>query len=176
LEFMMDTNPPTALPERDLINALGRQLVTDVAPAELPLFGAMVRARPKAGHKGTSRATRRGHGDLLGFGLGEEVALMTPLVLQFAQTFWLALNEQAVEASLGVVGSVLRRVRQRFGSEQRSPSEQVRFTEEELRHVREVGRRCAARLQIDAGQQELLVEALVGALAVPASPAAVEGR
>src|SRR5215475_6199891 len=74
----------------------GRLLVAQLAPEELPLFGAMSRAffaDPKR-----ARATRGGGDEILGFGLSEAAGLLTPAVLAAACHLALYLTEEVGKA------------------------------------------------------------------------------
>jgi hypothetical protein len=65
--------------EKQVIAELARAQVAQVAPAELPLFRATSEAflrDPQAAARG-----RRAGGDLLGFGAGDAVQFLTPVIL-----------------------------------------------------------------------------------------------
>jgi hypothetical protein len=71
-------------------------LVAELAPGELPLFGAMSRAffaDPKR-----ARPTRSGADEVLGFGLGEAAGFLTPVVLSAACQVGLYLTEELWKA------------------------------------------------------------------------------
>ena len=159
----MSTDTPPD--DRELIAALGRSILTDVAPAELPLYPSVVKAR-QAGAQ-PAKAGKAGD-DLLGFGPGEAVVLLAPVVLEFAHQVWAALSDEAVGATASGIAGVFRRLRDRFVSGgSPHPEQEPTLTVEQLQHVRRVGNECAGHLPIPAEQRRLMVESLVAALAVP---------
>ena len=94
---------------------LGRVLVAELAPGELPLFGAMSRAffaDPKR-----TRPTRSGGDDVLGFGAAEAAGLLTPVVLSAAcqvalyltEELWKAVTKKAADIVAEEVKRLFRR-------------------------------------------------------------------
>lgn len=150
------------------ITSLGRQIVMVTAPEELALFGPVSRAHFE-GRTPSRRARNRD--DLLGFGVGEAVVLLTPTALQFAQQFWESLADEAAVGASGKVVDLLRRISRRLGAtELQLDDADPGLTVDQLQKVRSVGRRCAEALPLTTEQQSLFVEALVGSLAVPEPP------
>jgi len=157
--------------DRRAVATLGRDLVQQVVPGELPLFASVSRAY-FAGSLPKREA--RGRDDLLGFGVGEAVVLVAPIVLRFAEEIWETVSQQAATAAGGVVAEVFRRLRLRCGGNGSKvrPSTPA-LSVEELQYVRTVGRRCAENLPLTSQQRHLLVESLVGNLAAPDTPESV---
>src|SRR6516165_7569984 len=92
---------------------LGRVLVAQLAPAELPLFGAMSRAffaDPKR-----ARPTSSGGDEILAFGVAEAAGLLTPAVLTAACEVALYLTKEVGKAFAKVgVDSVVEQVKRLF--------------------------------------------------------------
>ncbi len=161
----MDTNNPVDDQEPLAVAALGRVLLTDIAPAEVPLYPAVVRARQSGA--ATSKAKQSGD-DLLGFGPGETVVLLAPVIIEFAQQIWTAVSKEAATATAGGVAAVFRRLRDRFmPGKEPDPEATPTLNTEQLQYVRKVGRECASHLPLTEEQRRLMVESLVAALAVP---------
>ena len=154
--------------DRTAVTAMSRELLSQVAPGEMPLFTSVSRSY-FAGSIPT-----RGHGnkdDLLGFGVGEAVVMLSPFVLRFAEDVWKSCEEQATKSASGVVIEVFRRIRARFGGDKKEAAPAPpSLSTEELQYVRSVGRRCVANFDLSEEQKNLLVESLVGSLAVPEQP------
>jgi hypothetical protein len=147
---------------------MGQLIVERVSPGEVPLF----RSTSRAYFSGTlHKGGRRTSDDLLGFGVGELVVMLAPVVLQFSEQVWRACAEQAAQSATGVVTNVFQRLRRRFAGEKHPlPDPAPTLSQEELRYVRDVGRRCAANLPLTEEQKALLVDALIGGLALPEVP------
>ena len=145
------------------VNSIGHELVSRLAPEELPLYQAL------AGQPGSSKGSRgQASSDdrILGFGTGETIALLTPMILEFARAFWDALAAQAADAS---IRDLLAR---RHRDHQAVPA----LTPAQLERVRKVAEQQARRLSLPDGQAGLLADALVGVLAAPPASAAPSGR
>ena len=73
----------------EIVGSLGRELVSDLAPEELPLYpsllGQFEGAKPGRGKKDSS------DDQFLGFGGDEVLTMLTPVILSFTSGFWQAL-------------------------------------------------------------------------------------
>ena len=163
---LVNTNNPVDHQGHLAVAALGRVLLTDIAPAEVPLYPAVFRAIESGAD--ASKTKQSGDDDLLGFGPGETVVLLAPVVIQFAQQIWTAVSKEAATATAGGVAAVFRRLRDRFtpGNDP-DPEPTPTLNTEQLRYIRQVGRECASHLPLTEEQRRLMVESLVAALAVP---------
>jgi hypothetical protein len=148
------------MPEKDdeIIGSLGRELVSSLAPEELPLYPALLTK---------FRGTNRGRGgksaddQVLGFGAAEALTMLTPVVLSFTSCFWQAIVTEAANSSVHLI---LDRVRAHLpGHHEAGPS----LTADQLQLVRTVAEREARRLDISSDQAGLLADAMVGLLAAP---------
>jgi hypothetical protein len=147
----------------EMFRAIGLELVSRLAPEELPLYPSLL---SQFGSK-ASRGNASSDDQILGFGTGEAVMMMTPVILSFTQGFWNALVAEAAENALN---GVVRRLRQLREGHQHAPQDTVRLTADQLQLVRKVAEQETRRLNISKSQAGLLTDALVGALAAPPAP------
>ena len=147
----------------EIVGSLGRELVSRLAPEELPLYPSLL-SRFEGKNGGRGKASSRDQ--ILGFGIGEAAVLLTPVILSFARGFWDALIAEAAQTTLHGVLKHLRVGR----AGQRDGSGGVPLTTEQLTQVRKVAEREASRLQVPARQAKLLADAMVGLLAAPPIP------
>jgi hypothetical protein len=148
----------------EMVRSIGQDLVSQFAPEELPLYPSLV-SQFESGNGG-----RHGHkpsdDQILGFGVGEAVILLTPVILSFARAFWNALLEETAHTALH---SALERAQARRVRHNQDPPGPQEFTTEQLQLIRSVAVREAGRLKnIPKGQAGLLADAVVGVLAAPA--------
>jgi hypothetical protein len=139
---------------------LARELVASLAPQELPLFGAVSRAFLEAG--GEVRQGRGGGDEVLGFGLAEAAALLTPAALAVSVAVGRHLAEEIRKAFVAEAsGFVAAQLRRLF---RREPAA-VTLTQAQLAQVRAIALEAAGRVRLPADRAALLADALVGRLA-----------
>jgi hypothetical protein len=147
----------------EIIGSISRELVSHLAPEELPLYPALLGqfqgAKGGRGRKGSS------DDQLLGFGGAEVVIMITPVILSFTRGFWEALGEQAAQDS---VHGVVEYVKAHLPRHDKVGQEQAQMTPDQLQLVRAVAVREARRLDISEKRAALLADAMVGVLTVPA--------
>lgn len=142
----------------EIVGSIGRELVSRLAPEELPLYPSLVKQLQGA---------KRGRGDkassedqLLGFGAAEAMTMLTPVILSFTGSFWKALVAEAAENSAhGVVEYLKAHLPGRHEAAATPP-----LTPGQLQLVRTVAEREARRLDISESQAGLLADAMVGVL------------
>ena len=78
-----------------IVGSLGRELVSDLAPEELPLYPSLLSQFQDAKR---SRGGKSSDDQLLGFGAAEALTMLTPVILSFTSSFWQAL---ALDGNLG---------------------------------------------------------------------------
>jgi hypothetical protein len=142
----------------EIVGPLGRELVSSLAPEELPLYPSLLSQfhGAKRGRGGKSSDDQ-----LLGFGAAEALTMLTPVILTFTSSFWQALVAEAARSSVHLV---LEGVRAHLpGRHEAAPP----LTADQLQLVRTVAEREARRLDISQGQAGLLADAMVGLLAAP---------
>jgi hypothetical protein len=154
--------------ERDLISELSLQVLTDVAPQEVPLFGATSAAyfaRPG----GSRRKGRRD--EMLGFGL--DMAVLTPAVLGAVTPvvrFLVAeLAETAKDEASASLGQFVRRLFRRRRSDagndgERGEQAATILTADQVRRARELARDRAVQLGVPQETACLLADSIAGGL------------
>jgi hypothetical protein len=140
-----------------IVRSIGRELVSRVAPEELPLYPSLA-----SQFDGQHYAKRRGSSDdqLLGFGGAEVLVFLTPIILSFAKSFWHALTDDAANSA---ATAVLQRLRA-LCDHKHETSNAPHFTPEQIKLVRTVAEREAHRLSLSDDQVSLLSDAMVGVL------------
>jgi hypothetical protein len=152
------------LESQQLEAELGRALVAELAPGELPLFGAMSRAffaDPKR-----ARPTRGSGDDILGFGAAEAAGLLTPAVLSAACQVALYLTEELWKAfAKKAADFVAEEVKRLFRQEPTA----VRLDQVQLARIRAITLETARQFKLSNARASQLADALVShfALAPP---------
>jgi hypothetical protein len=132
-----------------------RGIVAEVAPAELPVAEGLRRL----GDDGAVRrlARRRRRGEPLGFGLGEVVPLVTPVL-------WVALDEAVRRGADDVAGGLLAwalRLLRRAFRRPAPPRPVGPFTQGQLQFLRKRARELALEYGHERKDAEALAERLV---------------
>jgi hypothetical protein len=152
----------------EVVSSLSRELVSGLAPEELPLYPSLLtqfqRAKDGKDGKGGKRGKRgkkSSDDQLLGFGGAEAITMLTPVILAFTNGFWQAL---VAEAAKGSAHGVLEYVKAHLpGHHEAAPP----LTGDQLKLVRTVAEHEALRLNLPEGQAGLLADAMMGALTAP---------
>jgi len=144
----------------EIVGSLGRALVSDLAPEELPLYPSMLSQFRDA--KGGRRGKGSSDDQLLGFGAAEAMVMLTPVILAFANGFWQALVAEAAHGSAHGLVEYVKSHRPGHHEATVPP-----LTAEQLTMVRTVAEREAGRLKLPAEQAGLLSDAMIGALSGP---------
>lgn len=138
---------------------LARRVVESIAPTELPSFPLV--AAPYLTHPARSeRELRRDHDDPLGFGLGEAVEMVTPVVALVSGSVITALSDGIGEAVKTGAGKFFRGFTRRRAVE--APLQQ--WTNDELARVRATALVRAKALGVNEQRAEALADAIVVAL------------
>ena len=149
----------------EIVGSIGRELVSRMAPEELPLYPSLVQQSQgaKRGRVGGASSDDQ----LLGFGAAEAMTMVTPVILSFAGSFWKALVAEAAQDSVhGVIEYLKAHLPGRHGAAAAAPP----LTPVQLQLVRTVAAREARRLDISENQAGLLADAMVGVLTAPPAP------
>ena len=156
----------------DLVREFSRQIVGRAAPEELPMFRLSTDAYFAAAHRRPAPRWRRdGRDEMLGFGVGEAVTLLTPFVLPVASTVleYLVKDLAAAAGEHGkeAVGRLLRRVF-RHGEDPATaaPGGPVPLSAEQLRRVRTLAFEKARQLDLPEAKAALLADSVAGSLVV----------
>ena len=147
----------------EIIGSIGRELVSHLAPEELPLYSApLSQFQGAKGGRG-----RKGSPDdqLLGFGAAEAVTMFTPMILSFSWSFREALVAQAARDS---VHGVVKYVKAYLPGHHEADKGPPQLTPDQLQLIRTVAEREARRLDLSEKRAGLLANAMVGVLTVPA--------
>jgi hypothetical protein len=150
------------MPEKtdEIVGSLGRELVSDLAPEELPLYPSLLSQfqgvkRGRGGNKSSDD-------QLLGFGAAEALTMVTPVILAFTSSIWQAL---VAEAAQSAAHGVVEYVRSHLPGHHEAATPPL--TADQLQFVRTVAEREARRLDISEGQAGLLADAMIGVLTGP---------
>jgi hypothetical protein len=149
--------------EVNLTIDLAREVVTDAAPEELPVFTAISRRYEEDPEAAEREAGRE---EMLGFGAGELVAL-APVALQVASPVIKFLFEQVREAAgeqaQAGIGALVKKLFKRF----RLPEDKDApppLTTEQIARVRGIALERARLLKVPEAKAELLADSVAGSL------------
>jgi hypothetical protein len=158
-----------------LVVELARSVVRDVAPQELPMFRANSALYLKDPAKAQQPDSQRkgGADDLLGFGAGIDLTLVTPVALAVATEVIKFLATEIARAakaeSAPIIQAQVRRLFSRFANETEAAAAgtgPATLTRQQLEQVRTIAYDTACRLHLTADQARLLADSTVGGLAV----------
>jgi len=147
------------------IEALARRAVTDVSPAELPIFTATA-ARYRADPKGTMADATAGD-RALGFGVEAAVILVTPFALDLVKRLFTRLSEKLGDSA---ADSLAGRITTLFGGrpDDGVSTEPEPLSPSQLALIAETTRAEAAGLALAPEESDRLANAVVAALATRA--------
>jgi hypothetical protein len=146
----------------EIVGVVGRELVSHLAPEELPLYPSLLSQFQDA--KGGLKRKGSSDDQLLGFGAAEAVTMLTPLILAFTRSFWEALIAEAAQDSMH---SAAAYVRSHLPGHSGASGGPPQLTPDQLRLVRTVAEREARQLDPSGKRAGLLADAIVGVLAAP---------
>jgi len=141
----------------EIVGSLGRELVSDLAPEELPLYPSLLSQFQSA--KSGRRPKKSSDDQFLGFGGAEALTMLTPVILSFTSSVWQALVAETARSTAHGVVEYVRSHRPGHHEAAAPP-----LTADQLQLVRTVAEREARRLDISEGQAGLLADAMVGVL------------
>jgi hypothetical protein len=158
-----------------LVSEVTRDVITQMAPQEVPL----VRATSEAYFKNPEKvlATHTGKDEMLGFGTGEVVTLLTPVVLAVTTEVVTFLGEEIKKSvkdeGASFVNVSVKALFKKFRPAEKpekpeKPEKQTPppLTGEQLARVREIALKKARQLKLSERSAKLLADSLVGSLAV----------
>lgn len=128
-----------------------REVVTEVAPEELPLLAALEQLPPDKIGRALARAERCD--DPLGFGAGEIAAIATPILWAALQQ---VIDQMATAAADGTAARIRALLRTRFGRNKRSAQPIAHFGPAERDAVRDRVLEQARKLGMKPQRAELL--------------------
>jgi len=152
--------------EQDFLAEIAREVVARAAPHELPLYRSVSTAYFAAPE---SAATRKAAKDeMLAFGVGEALAMLTPAVLAITKEVLVFLIEQikktAKDESAAAIKKVVKRLFKKAVTEEAACAV---LTPDQLVRVREVTLAKARLLNLPEAQAMLIADAMIGSLALP---------
>jgi hypothetical protein len=162
----MSASSGPAVPDRDLVEELAKQVLADVAPEELAVFDETAEEYHQD-PQGVLSA--EGRDEAVGFGL--DLALLTPYVLAVAGavvTFLVnTIGDAAKKESKPVIADWVHRLFRRGQDDVEAQSEpQANLSLEQAARVREVALARAHDLKLSDEKARLLADAIVGGLNV----------
>jgi hypothetical protein len=149
--------------QKQLIADVARDIVMQTAPEELPLFRATSAAYFKNPDKVLKGQTSKD--EILGFGAGEAVVMLTPYVLVIVTEvvrFVIAQVQQSVAAeSADLISDIVKKLFKRVRPEENNL---LPLTPAQLAQVRKVAYESACRLNLPDNQASLLADAIKGSM------------
>ncbi len=151
-----------------LISEVARGLITDLAPQELPLFRANSAAYFRDPEKALQSQSAKD--DMLGFGAGDAVVLLTPIVLAVINDVIGYLIEEVTKAAQAesarwindTVTAMFKKFRPAGQEEKVKP---MPLTSEQLAQVHQIVVKKARQLKLSDERAQTLADTVVGGLA-----------
>ncbi|MFN8525298.1 MAG: hypothetical protein U0821_19555 [Chloroflexota bacterium] len=167
----------TAAEYRDVIEELAREALGQLSPAELMLFDSTADAFFQD-PEGVTRS-ERADDDILGSGLGLDVALIGPAVLYVAsvavnfvgQELLSAGKDEAKAGLKELVKAVFQRLKSRTAGTAPTPGVTGALSAAQERRLRDLVAETGQALKLSTDQISVLSNALAGGLAAPSGPA-----
>jgi hypothetical protein len=156
--------------DNQLVADLARDIIAQTAPQEMPLFRANSEAYFKDPDK--TLAGQKGKDEMLGFGSGEVVVLLTPIALTVVAEVVKFIVEEVKKSvkdeSSSLISETVKKVFKKFRPEQKKDDKKTppALTPEQLERVREIALQKARQLKLSEARAKLLADAVVGSLAV----------
>jgi hypothetical protein len=154
---------------KELITDIAHDLIAQIAPQELPLFRPTSEAYLR--NLGQGFTPRHATDDMLGFGLDTAITFLTPVVLAVATEAvkFLAekVKESVKEASGELVTKFVKELFNRIPPAGEDKSTPLVLSQEELVQLRQLMVETAKHLRLPKEKTGLLVNAIMGRLAVP---------
>ncbi len=152
--------------DRELIVAVSRDLIADVAPEERVIFGPL-----SAAYLQGRRLSTTAKDDMLGTGLGEVVTPLTPIALSVVGEVLVYLRSElartAAKEAAGAIDEVVRGLFRRFHRSDRAVAVPG-LTGPQLTEVRRMAFETARAAGINERRARLLADAIIGCLVVSA--------
>jgi len=151
-------------PDRATVEALARQLVADVSPAELPLFRAT--ADSYFADPGRSLSPRGRQDEALGFGVEAVVTLVGPFALDLVRRVLTSLTDRVGDALAEAVARRLgRQPDPPPAATGDQPGQPKPLDPAQLGLLRAVAQEEARRMQLPPERAQRLADALVASIA-----------
>ncbi|MCI0561125.1 MAG: hypothetical protein MN733_21785 [Nitrososphaera sp.] len=161
----------TEFTETQLIGDIARDLVTQIAPEELPLFRPIREAYfkdPKKTLKGQA-----GKDEMLGFGVGDAAILITPIVLGVATDVVKYIGEQLLQTikqeGATLATEALKKLFKKFRTPAENEEETLALGAEQITTIRQLAFERARQLKLPEAQAENLADSIADSLVVTKS-------
>ena len=158
--------------QNQLAADVARDLVSQMAPQEIPLFRVNSENYFKDPQKMLNH--QPGKDEMLGFGTGEVVAYLTPVVLSISVEVVKFLTEEVRKSlqseSSSVINEVVKGMFSKFHPATAQPGQPaaMSLTVEQLQMVHKLAFEQARQLRLSEGRARQLADSLVGGLVAPA--------
>ena len=158
--------------QHQLISDIAHELIADIAPRELPLFHLTSEVYIKNLDRGDEPPEPTD--EMLGFGLDAATTYLTPVVLALTTEVVTFLAKKAKESIKEESGELVTKfVKEMFKgvppTEERDKKTPLALSREELVQLRQLMVETAKHLRLPKDKTELLVNAVVGSLAITES-------
>ncbi|SDO01914.1 hypothetical protein [Lentzea jiangxiensis] len=147
------------------VDELARRVVRKIAPEELPSF-EIVAAPYLENPKQAERRLRQAHDDPLGFGLGDIVAMATPVIALVSGSVITAVSDSVGKAVQQGTTNAARKAWRKLRGKPAEPLElpSTPLTTPQLAEVRKIALDRALSLGMEQQKAEALADAVVAAL------------
>ena len=144
---------------------LARRVVRKIAPEELSSFD-IVAAPYLESPKQAERRLRQAHDDPLGFGLGDIVAMATPVIALVSGSVITAVSDSVGKAVSDGTTNAVRKAWRKFRGKPTTPLElpSTPMTTTQLAEVRQIALERALSLGMDQQRADALADAVIAAL------------
>ena len=153
-----------------LVSDISRDVLSEVAPQEMPLFRA---ASQTYFRNPSASLTQKSGDDMLGFGAGEAVTLLTPYLLPATAEVIKFLAEEVKKAvseeGASLIGEKVKSLFKKYRNPDESKNKVPPLTVEQLAQVQAIAMKEARRLRLSDKNTKLLANAIAGSLAVKKS-------
>jgi hypothetical protein len=159
------------LSQNQFVVMMARDLVSELAPQEIPLFRANSEAYFKDPQKMLEGKT--GKDEMLGFGTGEAISLLTPVILSVSVEVVKFVTEEVKKSlkteSASVINDVVKSMFKKYrppeapAGQPASPA----LTAQQLQEIHKLTLLKARQLNLQESQARQLADALVSGLVVP---------
>ncbi|MET8760616.1 hypothetical protein [Lentzea sp. NPDC004782] len=144
---------------------LARRVVRKIAPEELPSFD-IVAAPYLESPERAERRLRQAHDDPLGFGLGDIVAMATPVIALVSGSVVTAVSDSVGKAVRDGTTNAVRKAWRKVRGKPQKPLElpPTPLTASQLAEVRQIALQRALSLGMERQKAEALADAVIAAL------------
>lgn len=150
---------------------ISRDLVSLLAPEELPIFKATSKeyfTHPQKVLKG-----QQGKDDMLGFGLGDAVPFMTPVVLaimtEVVNFVWERVKEVAKQETESAIANTIKRMFKKGEANPDSETQPFQLSQEHIQRLHQLILGKAGQLKLTEDKALRLADSVVGKLTITGS-------